>query len=414
VAAVLPVRPLDRPASMKRRLTRAATIMPIPRMPSLQWSATDCVFVADAPDRSIPLTLEESVAQNRLRSPGDRDISVLYEMYKLGTLRLAPEFQREGVWPQAAKAYLIDTILSDRPIPLLFFSKVINAHSNRATYDVVDGQQRLRAVFEFLEDNFRLPRSLETDPRWQGKKYSALEDSERMALLNYDMAISELKNYSQADIRDVFLRMNKYVVRLNSAEMRRARESGAFKEFCAKLGQEAWWEEFRILTKRQKDRLRGEELAAEFAILLIEGPQDKKESVDVYYAKYADEFPDGDSIQDLLRAYLDWIRRAIPDFTTSRWRRPVDLYSLLGAISLVTESGELLDDLDPRTAGISLTTFEKQVARAAEQQRRDPDAVIDSRIARYLSAASSQTDNIKPRITRIDVVARVLERPTHR
>lgn len=350
------------------------------------------------------------MAHNRQRSAGDRDISLLYDMYRQGALRLAPEFQREGVWPQPAKAYLIDTILSDRPIPLLFFSKVIDARTNRANYDVVDGQQRLRAIFEFLDDRFGLPRSETTDERWRGRRYSSLEDAQKVDLLNYVMAITELKNYSQADVRDVFLRMNKYVVRLNAAEMRRARESGAFKEFCTDLGHADWWLDLRILTKQQKDRLRGEELAAEFSILLIEGPQDKKESVDVYYAKYSDEFPEAGAIRNLLEQYIDWIRHVLPDFSTSRWRRPVDLYSLLGALDVVSEAGALLPAFDTKAVEVQLVAFERTLARAATEQRKDPDARVEPTAARYLASAGSQTDNIKPRMTRIDVLSRMLAR----
>ena len=40
-----------------------------------------------------------------------------------GQLRLRPEFQRNAVWPPAAKAYLIDTILEEKPMPLFFFER---------------------------------------------------------------------------------------------------------------------------------------------------------------------------------------------------------------------------------------------------------------------------------------------------
>ncbi|MPV35659.1 DUF262 domain-containing protein [Georgenia subflava] len=348
------------------------------------------------------------MSRNPLRSPGDRDISALYDMYKQGTLRLAPEFQREGVWPQPAKAYLIDTVLSDRPIPLLFFSKVISSHTNRATYDVVDGQQRLRAIFDYMEDKFPLSRSSDTDSRWRGRRYSKLDDQQRMQFLNYDMAISELKNYNQAEIKDVFLRMNKYVVRLNSAEMRRAKESGVFKDFCASVGRQEWWTDLRIITKQQRARLRSEELAAEFAILLMEGPQDKKESVDIYYVKYADDFPDGDEVKNRLDRYVEWASAHIPDFSTSRWRKPVDLYALLGALDVVTEAGELLETLDGHAAGESATKLERDLAKAAAAQRTDPEIKLEPRLARYLTAASSQTDNIQPRKTRTEILVRML------
>jgi hypothetical protein len=52
------------------------------------------------------------------RSPTTKAIGLLHQLFSNGQLTLAPEFQRNSVWPNAAKAYLIDTILNDRPIPL--------------------------------------------------------------------------------------------------------------------------------------------------------------------------------------------------------------------------------------------------------------------------------------------------------
>lgn len=343
------------------------------------------------------------------RSPGDRDISILQDMHKRNQLRLAPEFQREAVWSRQAKAYLIDTILNDRPIPLLFFSKKINPSTNRSFYEVVDGQQRLRAIFEFLDDKIRLSSTEETDARWRGRKYSELDEDDLVQLLNYELAIVELKNYSETDIRDVFVRMNKYVARLNAAELRRARESGAFKDLCSRLGQQAFWTEMRILTPVQLSRLRGEELAAEFIILLNEGPQDKKDAIDLYYRKYSEEFPEATELEDRLNAYLQWCRDTLPDFSTSRWRKPVDLYGLLGALDVVTDGGDLLDKLDPTAAGAGLISFEKQLTAAASDKRGDPEATHPSFVTRYLTAASSQTDNIQPRTTRMETLISILE-----
>src|SRR5215208_5704465 len=90
-------------------------------------------------------------------------INDLYFRYREGELELAPEFQRNSVWPPRAKAYLIDTILSDRPIPLFFFQETRSAQTGRPMWAVIDGQQRLRAIFEFLDDHVRLSQTTRAD-----------------------------------------------------------------------------------------------------------------------------------------------------------------------------------------------------------------------------------------------------------
>src|SRR5258706_13558860 len=93
------------------------------------------------------------------RTPTTKDIGLLKQLHDQGQLLLAPEFQRHSVWPRAAKAYLIDSILNDRPIPLLFLQRVSSAQNGRPGYSVIDGQQRLRAIFEYMDGRFSLTES---------------------------------------------------------------------------------------------------------------------------------------------------------------------------------------------------------------------------------------------------------------
>src|SRR5438309_12010961 len=134
-------------------------------------------------------------------SPTTKDIALLRQLHTDGQLTLAPQFQRNAVWPRAAKAYLIDTILNERPIPLLFFQRTTSAQSGRASYRVIDGQQRLRAIFEFMDDRFKLSETKRADLK--AKKYSQLPSSAKDQILQYDLTVQELSGYNDKDIRDM-------------------------------------------------------------------------------------------------------------------------------------------------------------------------------------------------------------------
>jgi hypothetical protein len=144
--------------------------------------------------------------------------------------------------------------------------------------------------------------------------------------------------------------------------------------------------------------MRAVEFAAELTILLIEGPQDKKEAIDLYYGEYQKNFKDGPAVEKRLRIYLDWIQAALPELERSRLRKPVDLYALIGALApRRIRSGSV--DLDPAEAGQRLREFERKLGL-----KQVPDEG-----ARYLIAASRQTDNLRPRLTRISILADVLD-----
>ena len=70
-----------------------------------------------------------------------------------------PDYQRPPVWTTAQKQLLIDTILRGYDIPKLYLRKVDNTPFQ---YEVVDGQQRLRAIWSFMSNEFALPK--DSDP----------------------------------------------------------------------------------------------------------------------------------------------------------------------------------------------------------------------------------------------------------
>jgi hypothetical protein len=331
------------------------------------------------------------------RTPTTKDVALLHQLFTDGQLKLAAEFQRNSVWPRPAKAYLIDTILNDRPIPLLFFSRTGSAQTGRPSYAVIDGQQRLRAIFDFIDNRFRLTQSSKRS-LYFNKRFRDLTSDLQNRIRNYDLVVEELSGYADDDIRDMFIRINKYVVQLSPQEMRHAKGQGEFHDFVERLGRWDLWKIHRIFSPKQCDRMRPVEFSAELVILLIEGPQDKKASVDLYYGQYMKGFPAASQTEIRLRNYFEWIEKALPNLSSTRYRKPVDLYSLIGALDRVSDHGARLSKVNATLAGSRLSDFERSTRLKS----------VSGDASRYLAAASRQTDNLTPRTTRIDILERQL------
>ena len=73
-------------------------------------------------------------------------------------LAVNSEYQRGAVWTVAQKKKLIDSVLREYPIPLIYLhhiKKQVAGHM-REDFEVIDGQQRLNALHEFREGAFKL------------------------------------------------------------------------------------------------------------------------------------------------------------------------------------------------------------------------------------------------------------------
>jgi len=114
-----------------------------------------------------------------------------------------PDYQRPSVWTKNQKQLLIDSILHDYDIPKIYLHEV-----EKNKYDVVDGQQRIRAIWSFYDDEY--PLSKDADPinefEVAGKKYSELEPevSDIIDTYNLDFVILDK---TDEEIREMFLRL---------------------------------------------------------------------------------------------------------------------------------------------------------------------------------------------------------------
>jgi len=64
---------------------------------------------------------------------------------------LDSSFQREGVWGQGQKSELVESVLMGLPLPIFYFNE-----DKKGRLIVVDGRQRLTALFEFIDCKFKL------------------------------------------------------------------------------------------------------------------------------------------------------------------------------------------------------------------------------------------------------------------
>jgi hypothetical protein len=213
-------------------------------------------------------------------------ISDFREWNETRKLVLSPQFQRRDVWSTSAKAFLADTILRGKPFPkIILMQEFIDGRTIRT---VVDGQQRLRAILDFLGDGIRISRAHNVE--LAGKTFSQLPQETQDDFLQYEVGCDVLNAAPLSELLDIFARINRYTVKLNAQEIRNAQYSGFFKNAAFKIGYEnvEAWIDAKILTKQSVNRMSEAEFASDL-LATFAGQIQSSKSLDASYRKYEDD-----------------------------------------------------------------------------------------------------------------------------
>lgn len=149
-----------------------------------------------------------------------------------------PDYQRPAVWTKSQKQLLIESILREYDIPKLYWREVSVKPDK---YEVVDGQQRLRAIWEFMDGGYALPKDLDQIDGHEvaGKRYDEL-DSDMMILFDqYCLDVAVITEAEEDEVREMFLRLQNGTT-LKAQEKRNARP-GKMRDFVCSVSKHPYF-----------------------------------------------------------------------------------------------------------------------------------------------------------------------------
>lgn len=231
------------------------------------------------------------VAMLKKKSPKIVQINDIIQWYENGELELSPKYQRNSVWNEKAKSYLMDTIIRGLPIPPIFMRQRIDVVSKKTYREIIDGQQRLRAVTEYIQNKF--PISKTHNELYGGKYYEDLDEEIKEQILEYDIFVEVINEKEDPIIYDMFARLNTNNCVLNRQELRNARYWGEFKVSAYNTAAE-YREIFydnKIFNDKQFSRMEDVEFISMLLNVFINGiDSDTPTSIDKLYSKYDKDF----------------------------------------------------------------------------------------------------------------------------
>jgi hypothetical protein len=265
-----------------------------------QESLADVLFPQEPQDE-----LEEAILsippERRILRTEQYDFSVATLVAMLDKKEVAvPEFQRRYVWTDRQASRLIESLIIQCPIPVIYMNQ-----ERDESFSIIDGNQRLNSLKRFLEDGFALS-GLTSYPELSGLKYSDLDARFQRHISNRVLRCTVILKETHPQVKfDVFERLNSGAVALTRQELRHGLFFGPLMKKAASVAKDLKLE--RHFGERKDKRMKAEELVIRYWSL-SQGLDAYEKPLATFISSFAEENRNADEAR--LQELVDDINRA--------------------------------------------------------------------------------------------------------
>lgn len=354
----------------------------------------DQLFPVKAENNQLEI-LDISPEQRRLHTETyDFTVATIYDNLKSGAIFI-PQFQRSYVWNRSQASRLIESLVIQCPIPVIYLNQ-----EQDERLSVIDGNQRLQSIKLFLNDGYAL-RGLTTYPELEGYVFSELDPRIRRHILNRTLRCIAILKETHPQIKfDVFERLNTGAVQLNPQELRHGIYHGDLMKRLEKFSQNTTWRDLSGITS--DTRMKGAELILRF-LAMYEDLKTYQKPLSEFLNGFChrNQNPSSEQLNKWSALFPDTVRRT---------------QQLLGKLAFRS-----LDEQGKPNKNINAALFDAQMVAIAhhtgELHRPEPQLLKKKLMALYeetefkesITAGTSATSLVKFRISRFASFIKELE-----
>ena len=310
-----------------------------------------------------------------------------------------PQYQRVPTWDIARKQLFIDSLIRDLDVPKLYLTKAKNPEYE---WEVVDGQQRLRAIWEFKDGIYGLSKEFDpvNDHIVADKYYEDLHYEVKEELDSYSLSIVILEEEKEQEIEEMFLRLQNGMS-LNSAEKRNAID-GNMRDFIR--GVTLTHKLFTASASFENKRYAYDEYAAQMMrIEMLNGP------TIISAARLGQMYEDGKNFKKnsaeatKFKRVLSFLSRAFPEKSSALTKANlVSLYTIASELLPIYALSQRGKDFGEWFIG-----FEKRRDEYNENPQQDDDEIHAYSLAVSQGTGSLTSQRIRREILRNDLLASI-------
>jgi hypothetical protein len=284
-----------------------------------------------------------------------------------------PQYQRGPVWSMQQKQLLIDSILRSIDIPKIYLRELPDTEegNNEYQYEIIDGQQRLRAIWEFHNNEYPLADDADSIGKFKiaSSHYRDLPEKLKDFLDMLQLTIVVISDSSDQEIEEMFLRLQNGTT-LKAAEKRNA-ISGKVRDYIRTIIKNKF---FRTSVSFNDNRFAHDAVSAQMLLLEIEcGPTDVKDKNLESLYRDSNFDPSGSSAQ-VMKRVLKFLAREFPEKTPELKKQTVvSLYLMVSDLLRNYNASSVLKLGDFKKWFINFESYKDKELNKDENENRDPD-----------------------------------------
>lgn len=176
-------------------------------------------------------------------------VADVYQLIDEGKLTLRPDFQRKFVWTHEHQEAFIDTILNGLPFPEIYVCEGdVDVQKLRTTRLVIDGQQRLTTIRNYIEGKHEHPPT-------KIPPYQSLSTTQKENFINYQIVMRDLGKVDEETTREIFRRINLTKFKLDDVEIHNAVYDGHFIQAAKTVLQNVELEQYGVFRESEFTRM---------------------------------------------------------------------------------------------------------------------------------------------------------------
>ena len=341
-------------------------------------------------------------------SRNELKVQQIFSDFSEGLLVVDTSYQRRSIWLEKDKVRLIETILLGLIVPEVYFwDAETDPNTGKTITHIVDGQQRIKAISEFINNEFKLVPDYLTNAdirkKFANKTFGELSSEDKILIWTFSLSIVRIKDRNKDEIRHIFYRLNLTDYSLNDQEKRHSNTWGRFADLTKEITALDFWDEYNLFNYGDVRRMKDEEFCSSLILLARKGiiNQTNQEPLNQAYSDYSHNYPEYNEDRQKILTWIELFKQLYVQENKSFMRKRTQLYTIFCLLNYFVENNLSITDGVKHKFNDFVTKYNQFDNSSETDNDLNPEEEV---IKKYKLASSEGVNKIKNRKLRFEIL----------